>query len=55
MAWTAFNVRSKYVETQPDGSRKPVDSTVSWLSTYESRDGQWVMTAAATTYPSESQ
>ncbi|HEY0799916.1 MAG TPA: hypothetical protein VGD54_03670, partial [Steroidobacteraceae bacterium] len=52
-AWAAFNVRSQYVETQPDGTHKPVDTTMSWLSTYEKRQGQWVMTAVATTYPLE--
>lgn len=55
MAWAAFNVRSQYVERQPDGKRRAVDATISWLSTYEKREGHWLMTAAATTYPSENQ
>jgi len=55
MAWAAFNVRSQYVEKQPDGKRKAVNATVSWLSVYEKREGHWVITAAATTYPSENQ
>jgi len=52
MAWAAFNVRSRYLEKGPDGKNRAVDSTICWLSIYEKRDGSWVMTAVATTYPS---
>lgn len=55
MAWAAFNVQSQYVEKQPGAKPRAVNAAISWLSTYDNRAGHWVMTGAATTYPSESQ
>jgi ketosteroid isomerase-like protein len=53
MAWGVFNVRSRYLETAADGKQKSVDVIMSWLCTYEIREGHWLMTGVATTYPTE--
>lgn len=50
MAWAVYRVRSRYTETKPDGTGQDGEFVCAWTSTYEKRDGRWLMTSVTSTF-----
>ena len=49
LGWMVVRVHIAFVETDAQGKKIPHSSTMAWMSTYERRDGTWMMTAATST------
>ena len=50
MAWAIYRVRSRYTESKADGSQQDGEFVCAWTSTYEKRDGRWLMTSVTSTF-----
>jgi len=50
MAWAIFRVRSRYTDIKPDGTKQDDEFVCAWISTYEKRDGRWLMTSVTSTF-----
>ena len=49
MGWMIARVRIAYTKTDAGGATSKEDTIMAWLSTYEKRDGKWLLVANATT------
>jgi hypothetical protein len=49
MGWMIARVRIAYTKMGAEGAREKEDTVMAWMSTYEKRDGKWLLVANATT------
>ncbi len=50
MGWMIVRVRIAYTEKDRSGIKSKHDSTAAWMSAYEKRNGNWVMTGVTSTF-----
>jgi len=50
MGWMIVRVRIAYKEMDDSGKKTDNDSIAAWMSAYEKRNGQWIMTAVTSTF-----
>jgi dienelactone hydrolase len=50
MAWAIYRVHSRYTEKKQDGTQQDGEFVCAWTSTYEKRDGKWLMTSVTSTF-----
>jgi hypothetical protein len=50
MAYMIVRVRISYIETDASGKKSNQSTVGAWMSSYEKRNGQWLMTAVTSTF-----
>ena len=50
LGWVIVELRARGEQAGPDGSNEPLEFTCAWVSLFEKRDGEWVITGDVSTF-----
>jgi len=50
LGWVIVELRARGVQTEPEGTEEPLEFVCAWISLFEKRGGEWVMTGDVSTF-----